>query len=1139
MHPPDTADPSAYDPIHFAASSRAGPVSDECIAVTSTKHPHEPSILQQGSKDRDPQAVRQQEAAEFSSTGHNQDTTETAVPGLDEIPELASMKAAPEIRQALGSPATQAEYRAELGDSPAAVRRSANAEDVNNRNRPEATNEEVTQSGPRLSPNVADHTVADEMNGPASPASSSADAPGSEYDDFEDPDLMPHSAELPEPQVERSSTPSPETQRVAELMANQSVNPELTQPREGPSFHQPNVVAIDFGAPQTEDQEQAAMMIEKLEQSFVLDDQQESVAAENPEEQQPEAPAMEGDEQVPSATETVEGERPAVPEAEDREEREVAQLLAAGVEAEEEKVESVQQEQRVDENVQDEEVQHGQPTEAISDPLTAEATVVKLLAPAVPTASQDNAVRTPEQDDGASQINSSEDGSLRVLAPVGETEAPSAPTQGGEDTDTQVADGEDSESLAMHETESAPVGDQLIAPSTALNDLVRPAEEEAGASPKRQRLSDEDAQASVQAGHAEVEAMSADESAEDQAATAETQPTQASKAKPAAKKAAAKPKATTKPKPPPKPKAPPKPKEPKAKAKKVPEQPPAAAPAAEEQQIVMSPAQQMSAVPDQGVAADEEAADTKPKKARKAPARPRKKAANVASLPEEDPATPPPPQQSAQVLDPNLVDAGVPISAEQTSAPGTAPAELAQKAKGKAAAKPRAPKKAKTTAKLAAEPPLPVGSHTPTPIDTPTATEPAPKRKPAAKRTAAKKVKGPIAKLLPAQADDAVSELELEPTQQPITASATHANQNDQRERAIVPNEEMAPPSLQASYGNPPSEQGDSSMTEEQQSFYRPPPSLTGESGNTGEYQSSNIFTSMPPPLYPAQAYYPTRAQLVQQQNRGLSSLSNAASMLDSEMHWSESSVARPGSASSEYEGINEPTSPTTMTNTAGSVAGDAASDTTSLSQDPSLSMIELDPRIYPPGWQLPYFDLIDPDQLMTTMRERTVWTFWDCYLPLGCRDQDMVLHSNDGVAFPCAAWNPCLFSKLLKRIISNPSRGIRQIMQRGAEENRKILGYNPLPCVVIDENWHATNLLLSFLHPIPNMFLPDVATCRVVLDVGMKYGVDRAINMATQRLNQLDEEDRAKKGKGKVRSTEEEIAADLAERAAEAASRR
>ena len=150
-----------------------------------------------------------------------------------------------------------------------------------------------------------------------------------------------------------------------------------------------------------------------------------------------------------------------------------------------------------------------------------------------------------------------------------------------------------------------------------------------------------------------------------------------------------------------------------------------------------------------------------------------------------------------------------------------------------------------------------------------------------------------------------------------------------------------------------------------------------------------------------------------------------------------------------------------------------------------------------------------------------------------------MVLQSNDGVAFPCAAWNPCLFSKLLNRIISNPSRGIRQIMQRGAEGNHKMLGYSPLPCVVIDENWHATNLLLSFLHPIPNMFLPDVATCRVVLDVGMKYGVDRAINMATQRLNQLDEEDRVKKGKGKARSTEEEIAADLAERAAEAVSRR
>lgn len=177
----------------------------------------------------------------------------------------------------------------------------------------------------------------------------------------------------------------------------------------------------------------------------------------------------------------------------------------------------------------------------------------------------------------------------------------------------------------------------------------------------------------------------------------------------------------------------------------------------------------------------------------------------------------------------------------------------------------------------------------------------------------------------------------------------------------------------------------------------------------------------------------------------------------------------------------------------------------------------------------------MDPDLLMTTLRERTVWTFWDCYLPLGCRDQDMVMLSNDGIAFPCAAWNPCLFSTLLKQVIRDPSRPVRLIMKRGPDENRKLLGYIPLPCVKIDENWHATNLLLSFLHPIPTMFLPDRTTCRLVLDIGLRYGVDRAISAATQRLNQLDEEDRAAKsrGKGKAKSTEEEIAVDLAERVA------
>lgn len=127
--------------------------------------------------------------------------------------------------------------------------------------------------------------------------------------------------------------------------------------------------------------------------------------------------------------------------------------------------------------------------------------------------------------------------------------------------------------------------------------------------------------------------------------------------------------------------------------------------------------------------------------------------------------------------------------------------------------------------------------------------------------------------------------------------------------------------------------------------------------------------------------------------------------------------------------------------------------------------------------------------------------------------------------------------------MIKNPSRAVRIILQRGAEENRKQLGYTPLPCITLDENWHASNLLLSFLHPIPTMFLPDRATCRLVLDLGMRYGIDRAVTAATRRLGQLEQEDAAAKdppqamdkGKGKARSTEEEIAASLAQAAADA----
>lgn len=257
--------------------------------------------------------------------------------------------------------------------------------------------------------------------------------------------------------------------------------------------------------------------------------------------------------------------------------------------------------------------------------------------------------------------------------------------------------------------------------------------------------------------------------------------------------------------------------------------------------------------------------------------------------------------------------------------------------------------------------------------------------------------------------------------------------------------------------------------------------------------------------------------------------------MVEAEAHWpsSEPSLAVTGSTSSTgYDAVNEATSPATVTNTAASVAGDESSDTAMLSPAESFYKWDRDPRVFPAGWKFPHFDVIDPDVLMTTMRDSTVWTFWDCYLPLGCRDQDMVMLSNDNVAFPCAAWNPCLFSVMLKRVIKNPSRIVTQILQRGVEENRQKLGYKPLPAVWIDEDWRATNLLLSFLHPIPTMFLPDHATCRVVMDLGLRYGVERATSAATQRLHQLEQDDRAANDKGKGRAREEDIVADLAQRA-------
>lgn len=295
--------------------------------------------------------------------------------------------------------------------------------------------------------------------------------------------------------------------------------------------------------------------------------------------------------------------------------------------------------------------------------------------------------------------------------------------------------------------------------------------------------------------------------------------------------------------------------------------------------------------------------------------------------------------------------------------------------------------------------------------------------------------------------------------------------------------------------------------------------------------------------MYPAQAYYPTRVQqAVRQHSSGLSSLTNAASLLDSDLRWAESTFGKTGAPSSSYEGINEPTNPTV--HTSGNITGGVPPDRSRMSEQSTMSGAEINPLFVPPGWRYPTFDVIDPDTLMTKLRERTVWTFWDCYFPLGCRDQDLVIMSNDGVAFPCAAWNPCLFSSILKRVIQNPSPEIRQILARGAEQNRKMIGYQPVPCIMVDETWHATNFLLSFLHPIPTIFLPDRLTCRLVYEVGMRYGVERAIQAAGHRISQIEEEDssadaakgvRARnKGKGKARDSEEEIAKDLADRAAE-----
>lgn len=67
------------------------------------------------------------------------------------------------------------------------------------------------------------------------------------------------------------------------------------------------------------------------------------------------------------------------------------------------------------------------------------------------------------------------------------------------------------------------------------------------------------------------------------------------------------------------------------------------------------------------------------------------------------------------------------------------------------------------------------------------------------------------------------------------------------------------------------------------------------------------------------------------------------------------------------------------------------------------------------------------------------------------------------------------------------------------------LLGCVPVPCVRIDEDWQCTNFLLSFVHPIPSLYLPDRVIAEKVLDLGIRYQVDRAVTAARHRLDELD----------------------------------
>ncbi|EPQ27200.1 uncharacterized protein PFL1_05123 [Pseudozyma flocculosa PF-1] len=157
-----------------------------------------------------------------------------------------------------------------------------------------------------------------------------------------------------------------------------------------------------------------------------------------------------------------------------------------------------------------------------------------------------------------------------------------------------------------------------------------------------------------------------------------------------------------------------------------------------------------------------------------------------------------------------------------------------------------------------------------------------------------------------------------------------------------------------------------------------------------------------------------------------------------------------------------------------------------------------------------PCLDLVDPRILTGSWRHKTVWTFWDCLAPFGARDNDLLILSNDGMAFPCADFNPYMHSEVLQRSTQNPRPEVTRILQHSREENELIFGFQPQPALTVDEDWRATNLLLLLVHPIPALFLPDRATASLALRLGFDYQVSTAIQTALRRLRELDEIERS-----------------------------